>query len=490
MVQFTSHVKKLPWRSAVVPGVFLLVLFGVSAYQDGIHAALRDASLPVMNSAAPHVSKAFAVAFWLGWAWFINGMLAVFLWEGVARHFAADSVPRFFRNTVSVVIYMLAAAGIFSLVFGLDLTGLWATSGVLGLVLGFALKSLIADFFSGVALSLDPPFKLGDWVKLELGGGPIYGQVIEMHWRQTKIQNRGRTKTFSVPHSLLTSAAVTTLYQPAGRLRFDLNISLNQVLGVDRALRILESAMFSAPLILQDPRPQVFMNGNDIAGLVFTLRYWIRSDISMDRVAHAVWYSVFTTMERSNVLLACAKHDIFTAGQVPDVWNPKGGRATFISQTPVFQALDENEVNELADRTLVRSVKAGQPVITAGEPGHSMYIIREGTLDVMLGAGPADSKVAHLKSGNFFGEMSLLTGDPRSATVVAVSDAVLYEIDKEALHPVLARNPHVAEEICRIVELRRLENVDLIDSQAAAAAAATGGLGSQLLARVKKFFAL
>ena len=130
-------------------------------------------------------------------------------------------------------------------------------------------------------------------------------------------------------------------------------------------------------------------------------------------------------------------------------------------------------------------------MVAAGQPGDSMYIIREGTLDVLLHADGEHSKVAHLRSGDFFGEMSLLTGEPRSATVKAVSHAVLYEIGKDALQPVLTRNPHVAERICDVVASRQSKNVDHLDTRAAAAAAGVGGgFGTQLLAKVKKFFSL
>ena len=121
-----------------------------------------------------------------------------------------------------------------------------------------------------------------------------------------------------------------------------------------------------------------------------------------------------------------------------------------------------------------------------------MYIVREGALEVMIRDNSGNNiRARHLRSGDFFGEMKLLTGDTRSATVSASTDAVLYEIGKQALEQFLQNNPNIAEEICQVVTSRRNENADLLGNRPAGVDEDRGGwLGGQLLARIRRFLGL
>lgn len=488
MKTLLGFLKRLPWIELGAPGAALAILVRSNANSAALQGWLR--TQPFGAELAPHAGTAYQVAFWLVGAWLLDGAVRVFAWNLMSRGARRKGVPSFLRKTVTTVIFMLALTGIAIQVFHYPLTGLWATSGAFGLAIGFAQKKLIGDFFAGIAMSVDPAFRLGDWIMVRLPGeDTIYGQVAEMDWRLTWLESRNHAKRIAIPYSLLVSASVTTLYKPVPRQRFEVHLSLEEAIPVDRAIRILEAATAGIPGILDDPRPQVIIHDSDNAGIVYCIRYWIGPDVSMDVARHSVFAAAFTALYKAGVATANDKQEIFV-GRFKELG--AGGHPTaadMIASTPLFRGLSEEEVRELSALAQLRYVRPGENVVTAGDPGSSMFILCEGALEVFLSGESGEAvRAARLRAGDFFGEMSLLTGDPRSATVAATTEAVLYEIGKESLEPLLMRNHNIAEEICRIVDERRAANIERMEKHAAARS--SGWLQGALLGRMRKFFKL
>ena len=489
MGSVSGYMRKLPWRAILLPGLVLAIVLWAHRFEPAVERLLANSSSVLLHDASSYPHVVFQMLLWLVGAWLLNGFVIFFVWEGVSRHFF--QVPRFFRHTVAAVLFLLACAGIARTVFHESLTGLWATSGVLGLVLGFALKSLIADFFSGLAMSLDPPFYLGDWIMFRLPGEETtYGKVAEMHWRLTRVEGRGG-RNITIPHSMLTSVSVVRLHHPEGSARYEVAMTLNQTIGVERGLRILESAVYGLPGILENPKPEVLVHDTDQAGIIYVVRYWIEPGASRGITRHTVMKSLLLHMEMAGIGFANVKRDVYSATLVPETWDPDGERVKLLAKCGLFASLPQPDLEELSRNARILNVKSGQTVVRAGEPGESMFFIAEGLLEVLVQTEAATPvRVAHLRAGDFFGEMSLLTGDPRMATVVAVSDVVLYEVDKAALEPILVRRPELAEETCRVVATRRLETQGALDSHVAKEREDGSWLGAQLLDRMKRFFGL
>src|SRR5262249_4821873 len=143
-------------------------------------------------------------------------------------------------------------------------------------------------------------------------------------------------------------------------------------------------------------------------------------------------------------------------------------------KVPLFEALEPQELAALADDMTERFFPSGDAVIRRGDSGESMFIVAEGTLDVYSRAGENSHEVllGHLEPGEFFGEMSFLTGDPRPATVLAATDVVAYEITKQDLDPIVRGRPALAEVIGRVVAERHMSEQRAFAADAAAPEAA------------------
>ena len=164
-----------------------------------------------------------------------------------------------------------------------------------------------------------------------------------------------------------------------------------------------------------------------------------------------------------------------------------------LDRVELFRGLTVAERSQLSGKMLERHFLEGSTIIKSGDPGDSMFVLCEGLLEVRMSlkAGLPDSRVANLQAGMFFGEMSALTGEPRSATIVAATEAMVFEISKEHIAPLLHSRRELAELIAQAVTSRKLLNSEL----AAKAGAMTmttkkSSITAQLVGKMLDFFGL
>src|SRR6185312_12028818 len=168
-----------------------------------------------------------------------------------------------------------AASGIISFVFNRPLTGLWATSGVAGLVIGLALRNVIMDVFIGLAVNVDRPYRLGDFIMLQTGQ---VGRVLEINWRTTRLAtNEGNT--IIVPNSRIGDMTVTNFLKPNSSAEFELLFSVDFGVPSERVLRVLTAAAMAVTGagILDDPdhEPKARIKGISHEGVEYKVKYWV-----------------------------------------------------------------------------------------------------------------------------------------------------------------------------------------------------------------------
>jgi small-conductance mechanosensitive channel len=251
-------------RLLILPVLLFLLLFGIEYHGTRWHALLSD-----------EMHYALQALTWLAGGWLVMRTIQAFVWQRRQKHLSG-AAPMLLQHTVNILILALAAAGIAHSVFNQPLTGFWATSSVFGIVLGIALRGIIADFFSGIALELDPPFRIGDYVELRMGGDPVIGRVTEVNWRATQVVPRDNTNTIFVPNSLMASIAVNNVYKPLGSTRFELFISFHQGISHDRIVRVLMSAVRTTEGLTQDLVTEVVATKFNTSGVEYIVRYWLR----------------------------------------------------------------------------------------------------------------------------------------------------------------------------------------------------------------------
>ncbi|HEY0522145.1 MAG TPA: mechanosensitive ion channel family protein [Stellaceae bacterium] len=438
------------------------------------------------------------IGLWLSGAYLLTRLLDVLFWERIVARLTGASVPRLLKDCLALVVFLIAAAGIVGIVFDRSVAGIWATSGAVGIVLGLALRSIILDIFSGLAVNLDHSYRLGDWVELlDRNGPPVFGKVLEINWRTTRIETTDK-RTVVVPNSRMGQATISNYTMQSDACRFEAAFTLDFSVPSARAVRVLfagAKAACGGHGLVERPEPRVVAAGATSLGVEYRIQYWQDINAASTSVArHALVVSVLKHLERAGLTLAYPKQDTFWA-DMPARQLEHGAeadRATLLRGVEIFgKSMTPDELRQLACAMAPRAVPAGTRLMTEGEPGATMFVLAEGLLEVRLAKDGAEIAVARVQPGEFVGEMSLLTGEPRSATVAAATDTLGYEIAREHLAPLLAERPALSEAISRIVAARRLNMADALSragQDRAAAEAATLSAAAQILQRMRFLF--
>ena len=300
-----------------------------------------------------------------------------------------------------------------------------------------------------------------------------------------------------VPNSVMGQTIVTNFMTPDPKSRQEIYFTLDFSVPSERALRVLTAAARAVcgeggPL--ESPGPKVRINEVSSVGVEYRVRYWvIPSQISPNRARHVVVTSVLSHLKSAGLMLAYPKRDLFTA-EMPsrqlDASSEEDLRA-LVGRIELFEHLEDDELALLTATIARRTYEAGDMLIKRGAGGDSMFILVEGLVYVyadVAGDGQ-ELKVAQIVPGQFFGEMSLLTGEARSATITAASDAVAYEIGKDAMATLLQRRPELAEVMSGIIAERKLRNEQaLAEASCEEKAEHKTSVAGQILGAMRDFF--
>jgi small-conductance mechanosensitive channel len=169
-------------------------------------------------------------------------VIEVMLWPLLIERRLGRTTPRLLQDFVRLLVIVVALGTIISEVFEASISGFLAASGVVGLVLGFALRSMIADFFSGIALNLERSFSIGDHIKLETG---VDGEVVEINWRTTVLRNLPGNHII-VPNGKISEMRIENFSRPEHQHLMWSMITLDFDVPVQRAERILTAAVTQA----------------------------------------------------------------------------------------------------------------------------------------------------------------------------------------------------------------------------------------------------
>ena len=426
---------------------------------------------------------------WLTLAWFVMRCIDVVVWPVLIEQRLGYTMPRLLKDFVRLVIVVVTLGVITSVVFEQSVTGFFAASGVLGLILGVALRDMIADFFSGIALNLDRSFEVGDRVQLE--GSDLTGDIVEINWRATVIKNfTGNYLIF--PNSRMARMRVENYHKPE-RTHYNWHfITLDFDVPIERAERIMLAALKEAVAsfsVTEAPIARVRLPNE--RGMEYIVVYQVPEYRFRGRMRAAIMRSIMRHFNVAGIRPVYPTRNIYTADMPLQQPEQQPNPYDMLKHVALFSMLDEAEKAALAAHMTLHMFTANNVIVEQGESGASMYIVAEGLLYVYITQAESGKliKVAELSPGQFFGEISLLTGEPRSATVKAETDALVYEITKEDMELLLDKRPEIAERLTEIIAKRRLQNAEFMQHlPAEQQAVEVKNFAAQLMDKMRRFF--
>jgi len=363
---------------------------------------------------------------------------------------------------------ILAAAYLVAAVFCLstanvNVSGLITASAVVTAVIGFSLQDTLGNVMGGVAIQLERTIAVGDWIKVD----HHVGMVKEIRWRQTSIET-GDWDTIVIPNSVLMKNVVQVFSRKAGQPRvhrqsLTFNVELNHapnliIETVETALR--QEAM---PCVATSPPPGCMLGRYESSYATYVIQYWLTNQDEDDATDSLIRSRVWYALHRIGIEMSIPSIRQFQVNAEQHRQHRESlesqQRLAALEAVTLFGPLAPEERALTAQRLKLCQFARGESMIRQGAEGDSLFIILRGQAAVRVAVEGHDATqaVAVLKDGDFFGEMGLMTGDRRSATVVALSDVDCYKLDKAGFHDILARRPKIAEEMSDLLARRRVE---------------------------------
>lgn len=371
-------------------------------------------------------------------------------------------IPRILQDVIVAAAFLIAVFLLASHA-GLNLSGLIATSAVLTAVIGLAFQDTLGNVVGGLALQLDNSIRVGDWVKI----GDVGGRVTEIRWRYTAIETRN-WETVIVPNSQLVKNQVVVLGRRVGQpmlWRRWVYFNVDFRYAPSEVIEAVTSALVDVDIenVAKNPKPHCILMDLNESFARYAVRYWLQDLAIDDPTDSLIRTRIYFALKRAAIPLSMPAHAIFLTEESAERRDQKSRenlehRLESLSKVDLLHVISEDERRSLAASLRYAPFARGEVITRQGAEAHWLYIITQGQAAVRLvGEEGVEREVARLNTGDFFGEMSLLTGERRSATVVALSNVECYRLDREAFKELLERRPQIAEQVADVLAKRRVE---------------------------------
>jgi small-conductance mechanosensitive channel/CRP-like cAMP-binding protein len=384
---------------------------------------------------------------------------------------------------------------------GMNLSSVIATSAIVSGVLALSLQTTLGNVIGGVALQLDGSVHVGDWIQLENGK---QGRVREIRWRHTVVETRD-WDTIVVPNASLLSSNITILGKREGRKvphRMWVYFNVDFRYPPARVIDVVGEAVRGSPIerVADDPPPNVvcldFARDNRDSFAYYAVRYWLTDLAADDPTSSAVRHRIHTALRRAGIPLAVPLHGVRFTPEEAILDQAKKDehqrRAETMRGVELFAPLTEKEREFVVDHLLYAPFARGETMTRQGAVAHWLYLLASGSAEIRVSGDDATTKtVATIHGPTFFGEMGLMTGEPRFASVVATTDTECFRLDKNGFEEILQKRPEIAKEMSALLARRRVELVALregLDAEGRKAREATEQ--ARILKRIEEFFGL
>lgn len=429
--------------------------------------------------------RVFKLLLWISIVVVIVRYLSFLVFGAALRNASEEDFSSLLRTVLTVVVYIVAFFIIFQTQFpSVELAPLFTGSAIIGIVVGLALQDTLGNLFSGIAIQADQSFQVGDIVKIGITG---MGTVESISWRGVKI------RTFQNKLLVISNSVIgKEMLEIAPRSNLNARVvRFNTIYTTSpaRVIQIVREAVRQVENVSPKRRPKVRIWDLGNNGIDWEVKYWAtdyrRHNDTDALIRQRIWYA----FERSGIDFAYPTRTIYTAKQSEEVEvfvETADEICERINSIPIFAPLSSEETQQISQSCHIRVFAPDEPIIEAGRSGDSMFIVHRGTVKVQVTENGIVRDLTKLRAGDFFGEMSLLSGEPRTADVIAETETKVIEIHQRILKPLFESKPELVRVISEIIEERRI----LLESAASTEQDTTDADLSGPLFKIKKFFGL
>jgi small-conductance mechanosensitive channel len=416
--------------------------------------------------------------------WFVLLVLAIktlayFVFDFLLMKRQGVHYPKLIKDLLVFILFVVGLLLIMRYYFGVPIKGLEVSTAVLTVVVGFALQDILGNLFSGIVLNFEDSFKIGDWMSIE----DHEGQVEQFGWRSFKIRTIDR-ELIVFPNQAASKAEV--VIYGAGRQPVALRIRFGAGYqdSPDRVGAAVLKALEAAPGIRREPAPVVQLMDLGDFSLNYQVKFWIddysQHNIIASDARRRIWYA----FKRQGIEIPYPKRDVYLKQEKPEAI-PRAALAEVLQRNDVLAAIEEDDFRSLLDAVATRVFGAGETIIREGDEGDYFYHVYSGAVNVLK----QGQVIARLQAGDFFGEISLVTGERINATVVADVESVLILVSSARFKQVIDMSEKMAMKLSALITRRQSEMEQFREAHRMADGGALKKDPQNLLARILKYFA-
>lgn len=409
-------------------------------------------------------------------------IISFILLDVVFKKRKGREAPALLRVIISIIVYSGLFALIYTLLWQRDLSGLMATSAVVTVILGLALQDTLGNFFAGLSLHVEQPYYIGDAIRL----GDMLGRVEAVTWRTTTIRTNNNT-TIIFPNSKVARDPLE-VYPLNSLNRRIMRFPAPYSIPPERVIMLAQETIHAMTNVAVERTPVARVADFSESSITYELLYWVKDYMLVQDIDSKIKERIWYAYHRNEIEIPFpTRHLLIQRHEAAQVSRSKDYERV-VEKIELFEPLSEYEREDLC-KALVKYVYApGEVILRRGDAGESMFVIHRGKVEVRLpGANGSLQPVAVLEPGNFFGEMALFTGEPRTADVSAVDEVEILEIRKAAIEHLFNQNAALAEAFSHKIAERQ---AGLARYSVSASEVDQRIQTESILLRIKRFFSL
>jgi small-conductance mechanosensitive channel len=423
----------------------LILAFYAAIAVYGVHAPWRHH----VGSAAILLSTALVVA-----------LVNRYVWDFYFEKKRRTPIPHFLREVVGGIIFLIVLLFVLSYGYHAEtqLKGLLAGSGVVAIIVGFAGQNLFAGIIGGISIQINRPYKVGDWLQVH----ERFAEVMEINWRSTRLRTNDNIY-LDIPNNEMVSHEIVNLHYPtevhAMRIRVGVEYKNPPNLVKDALFR----AASTAGGVLAQPKVKVFLVDFADFAVIYEIKYYMGNHSRINEINDAVRTNVWYELKRRGITIPFPIRTLQVQRKAaPRAQDDQAEALSILRGEALFGCLSDEQLDHLVKQARLNTFGRGEPVIEEGSPGDSMFVLLRGAANVSVSKNGSTIQVASLGAGDCFGEMSLLTGEPRSATVRADDDCYVMEIGKPVMAEVLRGAPECLVQLSELLAQRKMETEGIV----------------------------
>src|SRR6266542_4366522 len=423
----------------------LMLEFYAAIAVSGIHASWRNH----VGAAVILLSTALIVA-----------LVNRYVWDLYYEKKRQTTIPHFLREVVGGIIFLIVLLLVLSYGYHAEaqLKGVLAGSGVVAIILGFAGQNFFAGIIGGVAIQLNRPYKVGDWLQV----GERFAQVMEINWRSTRLRTNDAIY-LDIPNNEMVSHTIVNLHYPTVVHAMRIRVGVEYKNPPNRVKDALFRAASTAEGVLPEPKVKVFLVDFADSAVIYEIKFYMGNHARINEINDAVRTNVWYALKRQGITIPFPIRTLHLERRaVQPVQEEREEARAILRDEALFECLSDAQIDSLVQQSQVGHFGRGERLIREGAEGDSMFVLLRGAADVSISKNGTSIPVATLSAGDCFGEMSLLTGERRTATVRAETDCQVMEIGKPVMAELLRASPDCLERLRELLAKRKMKTEGLL----------------------------